>query len=76
MSMSLALLAMPSSRMRAPSLTSEKTRRCTISSSLILRGVMPERLAVVLDHLDHQRRRDGVALARRVVVPAGPVFWP
>ena len=41
MSMSLALAAMPSSSSRAASLTSEYTSRCTISSSLIRRGVMP-----------------------------------
>src|SRR5881409_3919816 len=33
--------AMPSSTIFAPSLTSAYTRRCTISSSLILRGLMP-----------------------------------
>ena len=41
MSMSLARWAMPSSTIFAPSLTSAYTRRWTISSSLILRGVMP-----------------------------------
>jgi hypothetical protein len=71
MSMSLALLAMPSSRMCAASLTSEKTRRCTISSSLILRGVMPSSLrwsSIILT-----TSSDGMAsrLPGLVVVPAG-----
>jgi len=39
--MSDARSAMPSSRIFAPSLTSAKTRRWTIASSPILRGVMP-----------------------------------
>ena len=71
MSMSLARLAMPSSRMCAPSLTSAYTRRCTISSSVILRGVMPSSLRCVVDHLVDHRGRDRVALAGLVVVPAG-----
>jgi hypothetical protein len=49
MSMSLARAAMPSARMRAPSLTSAKMQRSTISSSSILRGVMPLVGAVLLD---------------------------
>jgi hypothetical protein len=51
MSMSEARAAMPSSRMRAPSFTSAKMQRSTISSSLILRGVMPWAGAVVGDEL-------------------------
>jgi hypothetical protein len=32
---------------------------------------MPSDLAVLLDHADHLSVRDGVALARHIVVPTG-----
>jgi hypothetical protein len=71
MSMSEARCAMPSARMRAPSLTSAYTQRSTISASLIARGVMPCFGAVLGDQLVGHRVGDRVAVARLVAVPAG-----
>src|ERR1019366_7054747 len=73
MSMSTARRAMPSSRMRAPSLTRARIQRSTISSGEILRCGMPASAA----HLPSKSATSGSGIARRFssyLYQPAPVF--